>query len=257
MQGRGLGAPKKEDLDLLRWQLCLREGRPPNAPPSSPTPGPCRNPGPEAGSRVNRGSPLWGGVAQGQLLPVSEPLFPFCSSTLGGSEEAAWLGRAPSCGHGGGGCGRAGRGRAGGRGVDRNYSGLPSSRTQAPEAPTANDHPVCQAKVFPVPPAARLNLPTPPASPSQKPPLLGHLGSERRTPCLAPAAPLTHPIPPAQFPTAQTRVRIPRPRRTEVVPKFDPMSGLAQSSSVLRTCGRPWDTAHTCWHAASLGQEGV
>lgn len=197
------------------------------------------------------------GSRRASCSPSRSLCSPSAARTLGGSEEAAWLGRAPSCGHGGRGCGRAGRGRAGGRGVDRNYSGLPSSRTQAPEAPTANDHPVCQAKVFPVPPAARLNLPTTPASPSQKPPLLGHLGSERRTPCLAPAAPLTHPIPPAQFPTAQTRVRIPRPRRTKAVPKFDPVSGLVQSSSVLRTCGRPWDTAHTCWHTASLGQEGV
>lgn len=70
------------------------------------------------------------------------------------------MGKVPSCGHwaGGGGAGGEGnwdcRGLAAGRGhrKGRNYSETLPPMPMRPKAQTANDHPVCQAKMFPVQP---------------------------------------------------------------------------------------------------------
>lgn len=133
------------DLDLLRWQLCQKKGRPPNAGPSPPTPDPER----ALGLELKSGSP------QASHFP-SVSLLPFCGlrTTIGGSEDTASLGKFPSCGHWGDGGENGWQGQREGR----NYSGLLSPPHPRTRAQMANDHPVCQAKMFPVLAAARLNL---------------------------------------------------------------------------------------------------
>ena len=148
---QGWGHPEQGNLDLPEWQLCQREGRPPKAVPSPPTPDPKRAPGLE----------LEAGSCQASHFP-SLSLFPFCTLRLmGGSEDNASLMKVPGYGHWGGVMGvqkgwRGARQKAGaGEGQELFWAPLPP-RTHAP---TANDHPVCQAKMFPVLATARLNLP--------------------------------------------------------------------------------------------------
>lgn len=89
---QGWGHPEQGNLDLPEWQLCQREGRPPKAVPSPPTPDPKRAPGLE----------LEAGSCQASHFP-SLSLFPFCTLMLmGGSEDNASLMKVPGYGHWGG-----------------------------------------------------------------------------------------------------------------------------------------------------------
>ena len=152
---RAGGPQSKGDLDLLRWQLCQREARPPKAVPSpTPTPDPKRATGLELESGSRRASHI-----------PSLSLFPFCElRPTGGSEDDASLVKVPGYGHWGGGNGGA-EGLAGaqaesrGRGKAGAILGPSPSLHPCTHAQTANDHPVCQAKMFPVLATARLNLP--------------------------------------------------------------------------------------------------
>lgn len=149
---------------------------------------------------LTEGSSRTGRVAQGQPLPLSEPPLLFCGHrSMGGSEEAAPLVKVSSCGHRGEiewGCRMTGRGLVGGRGHrdGRNYSGPRSPHTHAPQGSDGKRSSCLPGKDVSC--AARTNPPSATASPSQKPPLLGHLGTEAYTPHLAPSAPLNHPVPP-------------------------------------------------------------
>lgn len=153
---RAGGPQSKVDLDLLRWQLCQREARPPKAVPSPPTPDPKRATGLELESGSRRASHI-----------PSLSLFPFCElRPTGGSEDDASLVKFPGYGHWGWGVRNGGaEGLAGGqaesRGRGRAGAILGPSPSPHPctHAQTANDHPVCQAKMFPVLATARLNLP--------------------------------------------------------------------------------------------------
>ena len=76
---QGWGRPEQGNLDLLRWQLCQREGRPPKAVPSPPTPDPIRALGLE----------MEAGSCQASHFP-SLSLFPFCKlRPMEGSEDDA------------------------------------------------------------------------------------------------------------------------------------------------------------------------
>lgn len=84
-----------------------------------------------------------------------------------------------------------GPGRGRGDRDSRNYSGLFSPHTHAPQG-SDGKRPSCLPGKD-VSCAARLNPPSATANPSQKPPLLGHLGAKPHTPHLAHTAPLNHP----------------------------------------------------------------
>lgn len=140
-----------------------------------------------------------------------------------------------------GGCGTAGRGLAGARGQreGRNYSGPFSPPAWLhPEAQTANDHPVCQAKMFPVQASARLNppgahrKPFPEASAPQPP-----WDRAPRAPQPAPPTAFNCPIPPASGPMARTRVKTPDPTSLRCQWIRSTLGGLARGRLMIQMRG--------------------